>query len=353
MTRVVLGVLLAASFAGALPAQQRTAETLRQAHSFYERLEVERAMALLRQVVSPAWTDDVTPEQRVDAYTYLGALLVLRGQTDSAAAYFQAALEQDAFTDLDPALFTPAQIAAFARARRRTFSVATRPVRAARLDPQRGPFAIPVAVAATHSADVTVEVQPVRAPESARAEVLRGTIDGVRALTWDALLDDGHLIPPGRYALVVVGRSRVDDRADTARAYFDVAHEVEALEDTLPPLGAADLLPERAPGSVATRDLVLGLAVAAAVTAISDGVGHRELRDGGRTGARVIAALAVGTGGVSFALHRRRRDLPENVAANAGRRAERTTANDAIRRRNEEKLARTILVLTPAPGIGP
>src|SRR5213593_2523934 len=58
-------------------AQAGTAELLQQARQLYERLEIERALTILRQVVSPGWPLEVTNAQRVEAYKYLGAALVL------------------------------------------------------------------------------------------------------------------------------------------------------------------------------------------------------------------------------------------------------------------------------------
>src|SRR5205809_154796 len=127
MRRLVWAVVLAAGAAPALAAQGSTAELLGQAHQFYEGLEVERALPLLRQIISPNWPFEVTRDQRVDAYKYLGACLAVAGKRDSAVLYFRAAIERDPFTDLDPSLFTPAQLATFAEARRRTLAVAVRP----------------------------------------------------------------------------------------------------------------------------------------------------------------------------------------------------------------------------------
>ena len=114
-----------------------TTAVLRRARANYEALDLERALPLLRQVVSPQWSFAVTPAQRVEAFTYLAAALVLVGQRDSAIAYFAAALARDPFSDLDPQEFTPDQRAAFAAARPRVFAVAARPVAATRARPIR------------------------------------------------------------------------------------------------------------------------------------------------------------------------------------------------------------------------
>ena len=77
-----------------ISAQASTAEALHQAQDLYERLEIERAVPLLRQVVSPGWAFEVTQDQRVQAYTYLGASLALLGARDSAVLYFRSAIER-------------------------------------------------------------------------------------------------------------------------------------------------------------------------------------------------------------------------------------------------------------------
>src|SRR2546422_10723476 len=93
------GLVLCLSLVVAAPspvrAQTETADLLRQAQELYERLEIERALPLLRQIVSPSWPHEITKEQRVQAYTYLGASLVLTGVRDSALLYFRGAIERD------------------------------------------------------------------------------------------------------------------------------------------------------------------------------------------------------------------------------------------------------------------
>ena len=97
-----------------------------------------------------------------------------------------------------------------------------------------------------------------------------GANDGVRDVPWDGLLADGHLAPPGRYELVVVGRSTLLARSDSTRVYYTVTHERPPLEDTLPDLRPADLLPERLRRSAGRGDLLRGLGVAAAALVISN-----------------------------------------------------------------------------------
>ena len=326
-----------------------TAQLLQQAHALYERLDLERAVPLLERVLSPGWSFGMTKAQRVDAYTYLAASLALVGSTDSAARYFRAALERDPFTDLDPRRFTPGQVAVFRTARRQTFAVGARQVSALRFDPRTEQLSFTVVT--THEATLRVEVRSVDA--SVGRVLLQGESDGLREIAWNGLMADGRLAPPGRYEVRVDGRSRLLSRSDSTRVYFDVRHELPALEDTLHELLLSELRPERYPPSAATGDLVKGLGIAAGAFVISGALADGDL--GSRSSAlpATVAATAALSGVVAFVWRRHHAEAPENVLANARRRQERRLTNDAIQRRNNARIAQTILVIAPASGVGP
>jgi len=336
-------------FPPAAAAQDTTAAVLRTARSYYEGLDLERALPLLRQIVSPQWPFEVAPAQRVEAYTYLAAAFVLVGQRDSAVSYFAAALARDPFTDLDPLAFTPAQTAAFAAARARVFAVAARPVAATRADVRTE--RIRFTVATTHSAALQVFLQPLEA--DAPFPVFQGESEGAREVVWDGLTPDRRLAAPGRYVLQVVGRSRLMARTDSASVFFLVAHEPVTLEDTLADLGRAALLPERAGAAGAHRELLKGVIVAGGALLVSGAVVNRELDGGERGGARVVAGIALVAGAAGFLTLTRRHDIPANIQANLERAAERRVANQAIRQRNADRLAQAVLIITPAAGVGP
>src|SRR6266851_4922439 len=184
MRRLVLGLALVVAASPAVRAQTETTDLLRQAQALYEQLEIERALPLLRQIVSPSWPHEITTDQRVQAYTYLGASLALTGVRDSALLYFRAAIEHDTFI-----------------------------------------------VVSTHPASFRVELRSVDEPTT--IVLFHDVNDGLREVPWNGLLSDGHLAPPGRYALAVVGRSQLLGRSDSMRVYFTVAHATPPLEDTL------------------------------------------------------------------------------------------------------------------------
>lgn len=352
MKRLLAGLALGAILLGPAAAQDgtpdSTAHLLQQAHDLYERLDVERAMPLLRRVLSPDWTFPVATAQRVDAYSYLAACLVLLGQGDSAAVYFRAALENDPFTGLDPRRFTPGQLAAFQAARRLTFAVGTRRVNAVGVDPRTERLTFTIVT--THAATVQVAV---RSADAAVNRVLyRGESDGLREIPWDGLVAGGRLVPPGRYELLVDGRSRLLGRSDSAHVYFDVRHRHPALEDTLPDLRPRQLRPEHYPSSAATGDLAKGVGLAAGVALLA-ALADQRLGSGGAGLPAAVAATATVSGVLAFVWRSHHRDVPANSPENTRRRQERHDANEATRRRNAERMAQTVLLITPASGLGP
>ncbi len=349
--RVLIGLLgVLALRTEPAAAQTRTEQLLARAEQLYDQLDIERALPILRQVVSPASPFEVTPGQRVHAYVLLGASLVLGQMTDSAVLYFRAAIERDPFVDLDPQRFTRAQLAAFGEARRAAFAVGARPVAPARIDPRTERLTF--AVVTTHDADLRVEL---RAGASGEAVVLfDGANAGLREVVWDGLVA-GRLATPGRYEVTAAGHSRLGSAVDTARVYFELRHETMALEDTLPVLRPDELFPEQHPSSAARGDLLRGLGVAAGALLIPGIISNGRLGGGGEghvlSGA--VAGVGVVVGVATFARGQRNRAIPENIATNMRIRAERAERNAAIRQRNEERLAQAKLVITPAAGLGP
>ena len=323
-------------------AQGSTAESLEQATKLYEDLQVERALVLLRQVISPSSPFEVSREQRVQAYTYLGASLAILGMRDSSIAYFRAALERDPFTDLDPSRFTERERSAFGEARLRTLAVAARPLTPRRIDPRTD--AIPMVIVSTHPAAVHAEI--VAAGDTSGVPVFDRESEGVRELSWNARLADGRIAPAGRYWLVVRARD-FTGLTDSSSVGFELAHDLPPLEDSIAVPTAADLLPERWPRTSAYRQLGKGIAFAAGGLAVST-LGSSRLAAGGRplAGGIAIAGIAAGVGG---AIDRWRHPVNhEAVAANDRRRAALAARNAAIASRNAARLALLRIVVIPS-----
>ncbi len=340
-----LAVVLAA-LASPLAAQNTAEAMLQRAKRLYDDVEVERALEVLRQVLSPSNLFTVSPEQRVTAYKYIGAALALQPRMrDSAVVYFRAAIERDPFVDLEPQSFSPGQIAAFVEARRQTFAVAVRPQRIDSLAP--GTERVVAQALTTHSAAMHVEQ---RLQGGGSRVLYDGNNDGLREVRWDGLLGDGSLAPSGRYELDVIGRSRLLTLTDTATVYLDVVQLHAPLEDTLPDLGSGDLLPEQYPMSVATGNLLKGLGVAAAAFAIQAALPSGSLGGGSALLPGAVAGAGALTGVVSFAALQRNRAIPTNIAVNEQRRAERQRENAARVERNAAKMREARLRIAPAGG---
>jgi hypothetical protein len=310
--------------------------------TLYENLEVERALVLLRRVISPSSPFEVSREQRVTAYKYLGAALAILGQADSSIVYFRAALERDPFLDLDPDRFTNQEQAALAEAKRRSFGAASRPLVQKRWDPAREE--VTFTVVTTHQAALRVEIQPLDGGPA--AVIYDRETDGVREVAWNGAIAS-RLAPEGLYEVRVIGRSLLNQRVDSAALPFAIRHDFPQLEDTLPSLLPSELLPERRPASAARSSLMKGVAVASAALLIPRLAGHGSLRDGGNGLAATAATAAVGTGVIAYVVRRRAPEIPFNITRNNARRAERVAANAEIVRRNAERLAQTRLVLVP------
>ena len=333
----------------AVSAQATTDETLQRAIHLYENLEVERALTLLRQVISPSTPFVVSPAQRVTAYKYLGAAHAILGQKDSATVYFRAALERDPFVDLDAEEFTAQERSLFELAKQQTFAVAVRPMVRVRIDPRTEHMTF--VLLSTHGALLTAEI---RDASGIGSLIFEAENDGVREVPWNGILASGRLAPPGRYELVVRGVSRLDStRVDSARLYFTVEHDRPNLEDTLPPLLASDLLPEHYPASAAAKELAKGVAVGVAAIIIPEVFGKREFSASSRGLGATVAAGGLAVGVLGYRWRHEHSAIAPNIALNARRRAERAATNDEIVRRNEGRIEETALVISPAAGVGP
>jgi hypothetical protein len=330
-------------------AQSNTDETLRRAIRLYEDLQVERALLLFREVISPSSPFVVSTAQRVMAYKYLGAAHATLGEPDSASLYFRAAIERDPFVDLDGHDFTAHEREVFMDAKQQTFAVAVRPIGHTRIDPRTEHLTFQVLT--THAALLRAEI---RTTAGEASPIFESENDGVRDIPWNGVLASGRLASPGTYELVVRGESRlIASAADSTRLFFTIAEDRPPLEDTLPDLGPDDLLPEHYPSSAATKELVTGLGVGIAAIAMPTLLGHGEFAGPSRGIAATVSVSGIAVGILAFRWRRSHNDLTENIAENTRRRTTRLARNANIKRSNDEKLATTAVVISPAAGVGP
>jgi len=344
----MIRILIFLAFTVLLPSTvyTQTDENLARAISQYQNLQIEQARELLRQLLSPSSPFEVTREQRVTAYLYLGASFVSLNQPDSAVVYYRAAIERDPFADLDPQTFTEAERQVFSDARQRSFRVGVRPVNATRIDPRTETIVFQAIT--TQDADLRVEINHTR--RQLRFPIFEGANEGVREISWSGNLPQGGLVPQGTYELIVTGASITSlGRLDSTSVLFDVRHQFEPLEDTLRSMLSDELLPERLPASLARNELLLGLGIAAASMLIPPALGSAEL---GQPNVLSIsmASLGAATGIFSYVHRRNNPEIAANIAENRRRELARQARNVEIRQSNAEKIAQTRLNITPTVG---
>ena len=339
--RLIVAILAAGAIARPLPAQRAPGEVLNRGVILYEELQLERAVTLLREVMSPS-NVTVTAEQRVQAMKYLGAAFALLGQRDSSITYFRRMLERDPFVDLDPAVFTAQERQLFAIARQRAFVVGVRTLPDSAFTPGQG--RVSLRFVTTQRARVQALVR--RAGDVEPVAAFRWTTEGSSESPWDGLDQNGARLAPGRYQLDVTANATTDSASDTLSLRFDVSYDHEPLEDSIV-FDPTSLLPERRPPSIARSHLAAGLAVAAFAVAMPSVIGHGEL-SGTRKHAVLMASVSASGGIATFLFLRRGSGLPANVLENARRREAHARLNREIRERNEGRLAGARMIITLA-----
>jgi hypothetical protein len=324
-----------------LIAQGQTETRLNDGIKFYQSLETGRARDVFLGILSPSWQFEVSRDQRVKAYKYLGAVLATEGQKDSAQIYFRAALERDPFTDLETSIFSQQERQAFAESKRNVFKVGAKPIVADTLDPKTGRLTITTIT--THGASFSIQVVGDSEPAF---PLFAGDNDGLKTVQWNGTNMRNLLVPPGQYEIVVKGQSSINRQQDSTKLYFDVQHLHDPLQDTLVALKETDFLPERHPENSARNALLLGFSVAGAALAIPS-LGSGGSLGVSRTPALGISALSLATGLLAFVNRQSHPEIPENVAANQLMRTRRLQSNQRIVAANDAKLAATKLIITP------
>lgn len=339
-----LKLLIAAALLAPAPLFAQAEEQLRRAIQRYENLEIEQARTIFQQVISPSSPFPVTEAQRVIAYKYLGATMATLGIRDTAETYFMAAIGRDPLVDLDPRSFSEQERQVFQAAKNRVFRVGLRPAPRDTIDPRSE--SITFVAATTHRG--TIRVDLASTVDDSRVTLFEGEVDGPRDVPFNGLNPrGGGFIPPGAYDLVVLGVSSISQElTDSASTLIQIDWERAALEDTIISFSARDTLPTRQPSSVASRDLLLGLSIAAGALLSSRIIGQSQL-EGSSMASGAVAALGVGGGLYAFMRRRSHPEIPENVAENAARQRRRQLANAAIMERNNARIAATKIIVRP------
>jgi len=338
----------------ALARAQSTMQKIDSAKALYDQFNVEAARAILLTIISPGYLQQVTSVEKATALKYLGASYAVLASPDSARNFFIAALDFDPFTDLDPTKFAASELAAFTEAKARLFKVAIRPLPGPSLV-QRDTAAVSFEFITTQRANLRVELVS-QLDSSLRQVLYDSPHEGVRRIEWRGVLSDGRYAPPGIYTLRARATPLADARATPLieTVSIRIEHVVEPLEHELPALDSVkELLAERIPSASPWKDLIKGGVLAGAAFGFPL-LALNSTRDqiSWSTHAGVAAAAGAISGGISFWYRRRNPQIPENVTENARRQRVRATFNAAVRQRNEERLDRTLLVVSPVTAFG-
>ncbi len=312
----------------------------------YQNVEFDAAATLLRRALA----DNLAPDERTRALTYLGAAEVFRGgggvRRVSAVAAFRRRLLLDPRQRPDRLVFPPQVVSVFEEVRRATKAVlAVAPAESRfRPGPGGGSFVATLFGTSFHE----IEVRLARVDGTVVRTLYVGPMGDSLEVRWDGLDTAGAFVPSGRYVFTVA--SRLSPASPVLRVVQLPLETGLVVPDTLPvPPPPVDslLLPEKATRGMGFRSLAGGLLAAGAVIALPPLVA-----DGANaSGIRFAVAGAVSFSGlVGFVTQRPGRALPGNIAANQGqrdawrRRADAAQAENAARRR-EARL--TVRVGTP------
>lgn len=345
-SRLIAAALLAAA-ASTLPAQGTTAERIGRAKQLYNNFKVEDARPLLLEIVSPGYLQPVSPSERVEAYKYLGASYALLGQNETARTYFTAALDFDPFTDLDPNEFSASELSAFSDAKRGLFKVGVAPIRPRTIRPREDSTRYNFRIVTTSRGSLTVTIMT--QPDTTRAyEVMfQDSWEGMRSIPWNGTFR-GEFVPEGNYMIRALGRSGAGTPV-VAQQLFRVDYHHEPLEDTLPSFRPEQLLQDRIPASAPYFDLTKGVLAAAASFAVASLTVNSDVKgwEPHVAGAGLAGLVA---GGWSFLYRRTNRTIRANAEENARRHEKRREFNEAVTRRNNQRLAERWIVITPIAG---
>ena len=329
---------------------QSTRQLLDSAKALYEQFQVEAARPIYQRILSPTFTQQVSSLEKAEAYKYLGAAAAILDSTAVAVTFFQGALDYDPFTDLDPNVFAGAEQAAFATAKQRLFKVAIRRLpRPFLVQKDTASMHLRFEFVTTQRANVTVELI---GPQDS-VVLFQQPSDGRRPVVWNGLMTTEARYPRlGNYQLQIRATPS-NGSTQTDQMQLRIEHIHEPLEDTLPSLDPNDrnqLLQEQIRPSEPWWELVKGAGIAAVAIAVP--LAALDVADiSWAPHAAGTAAIGLGGAALSFQIRRTRPQIKANVQENSLRRAKRDAFNQAVRQRNQVRLDRTKLIVTPV-GIG-
>ncbi len=279
---------------------------LSQAVRSYQNLDYETAADLLRRTVSRSST--LTDDQRVQAWTYLGASEFYLGRRDAAANSFRQLLSADVRARPDPLVFPPEIQAVFEETRRSLRLVQADVPRDTELRVGQSAFEFRVYTSAYQ--DIAIGLAP--GPGAVVRWIYNGPISDSLDLSWDGRDAGGQPFNDGSYVLRVMTRASAGRAPSTVEIPLRVSRIVQDMMALPRAPAASQYLPERTRIGMMKR-AATGLLVGLAVLALPAVAGA----DSALAGAPVLVGGAIGIVGIAdLALHPGGKLIPANVAYN-------------------------------------
>lgn len=332
---------------------QTVAQDVIRGQQAYEQSNYELARQIFSTIV--ASKQQVRTEDKVTAYKYLGGYWALQNTPkaqDSASSYFIAALDYDAFTDLDLARFAVDEQNAFSRAKRSIFKVGIKPIAPKALNPladSTGGRVYIFKIVSTHSARLSPELVKLSDPTKKETFPAINNTDGVvRDVVWDGLINTVRA-DTGIYEFRVTAIDNLPPTQTVIETQkFRIEHVHAPLEETLPEFGAADTLVSMHPGSVPIKDGLKGVLVGALAAALpSIALSQRAYMSGWSSHRGIGIMLGVSSGAIAGWYGTNHRADRQAVAENVRRRQLRAQFNAGVIARNRARIDKTILVIRP------
>lgn len=312
---------------------QATPDPLASALRAFNDLEYDVAATRLRAALALPGAQRLPDAERTRAHMYLGATEHFRGARGGAIEAFRTLLIIDARYRPSDVIFPPEVIALFQETRIgvRATSVEIAPSAVITVPTDR----LPIKIFASSLHDIRVRVTTsLGAPERILYE---GVIGDSILVAWDGREASGAAGRPGRYLLRITSRGPTG----TTEREVQIPLEVEHLPvDTLPwpeALDASTLRPEKVVRANGTRQVLTGLAGAAAVVVLPSLIGATAT-DASALRYGVAAGVSV-AGLIGLATATRPQPVPENIAFNNTLRAAWTQEFERIKAENRARLA--------------
>ena len=302
----------------------------------YKNLEFDLAAWLLRRRVAQLTAANAPVAERVQGLAYLGAAELFRGRRDSAVAVFRRLVMLDPRYRPDRLVFPPEVTSVFEGVRLRTKTVAIVVPRDTEIPLQEGAFRAWLVASSFQTVNVTLLYKN----GTSFRGLYFGPIGDSLEVQWDGRDAAGQPVPVDRLLLRVASRAPTGELASMVQLPLDLQISRPDTQPWPAPPADSELRPERAAGGPATRALLGGLLLSAAVVSLPVAVGSHDTP----SGPRVAVASAVGVAtALGYLLHRAGRPLAANILANDAVRdawRRRVTAMEAenARRRTDVRL---------------